>query len=128
MWSRTQAPAEIYARPATPFAAGFIGTPPMNVIPASVLTGAGHGDMLAGIRPEALRVAARGIPARVLHGEYLGADTVLTCDAGGGVRLLARLPGLVSLAPGAAIHLAAEPADIHFFDAGTGRRVSSEVP
>ncbi len=117
------APAELYARPATGFAAGFIGTPPMNVFPAEVLRPAAGAQLLAGIRPECLRLAAMGIPATVTHAEYLGADTVLTCVAASGARLLARLPGLVAARPGAPVHLSADPHDIHFFDAGTGRRV-----
>jgi ABC-type sugar transport system ATPase subunit len=79
----------------------------------------------AGIRPEALRLAATGLPARVTHAEYLGADTILACEAGDGVRLLARLPGRTTLAPGALVHLAADPADIHLFDAATGRRLAA---
>ena len=115
-------PAEMYARPATGFAARFIGTPPMNVFPRSVVGDGGTG--LAGIRPEALRLAERGIPATVTHAEYLGADTVLTCEAAGGTRLLARLPGRVSLPPGAPVHLAADAGDVHLFDVDTGRRAS----
>ncbi len=118
------APAELYAHPATGFAAGFIGTPPMNVFPAEVLRPDADGQLLAGIRPESLRLASAGIPAQVTHAEYLGADTVLTCVAASGARLLARLPGLVGLPPGAPVHLSADPGDIHFFDAGTGRRVA----
>src|SRR5439155_813544 len=44
-------PAELYARPATAFAARFIGTPPMNLLrPAS---SPGH---LVGVRPEVVRI------------------------------------------------------------------------
>ncbi|MBN8891379.1 MAG: ABC transporter ATP-binding protein [Rhodospirillales bacterium 70-18] len=131
-------PAEIYARPATPFAAGFIGTPPMNLLPLErrpegwVIQGTsgpvlhkpgGPARLLAGIRPELLRLADSGIAARVTHGEYLGADTVLACAAGE-ARLLARLPGQVALPDGAPVHLAADPADLHFFDADTARRIA----
>src|ERR1700722_2585384 len=107
---KDSSPAEIYARPATSFAAGFIGTPPMNLFPLEarsdgmVLRGS-DGPVLApivspvgigGIRPENLRLAERGIRARVKHAEYLGADTVVACSVGE-ARLLARLPGRVSL-------------------------------
>src|SRR5262245_58963638 len=87
-------PADLYARPATAFAARFIGTPPMNLVrlatgpggavvagtdgPA-VLPGAGE-DRLLGVRPEALRlVEGAGLAARVLGVEYLGADSIVTC-------------------------------------------------
>ncbi len=130
-------PDEIYARPATPFAAAFIGTPPMNLLPLQpgptgwTIKGTtdpvlrppgGPANLLAGIRPELLRLADTGIAATVEHAEYLGADTVLACTAGE-ARLLARLPGRVTLPDGAPIHLAADPADLHFFDATENRRV-----
>ncbi len=131
-------PAVMYCRPASSFVAGFIGTPPMNLLatevrgPVLVLRGtdspalapAGHGPApLAGIRPEALRIAPYGIPAVVTHSEYLGADTVLGCTVGG-QRVLARLPGLVALAPGGTVHLAHAEAP-HLFDAATGRRIET---
>src|SRR5262245_32786855 len=62
-------PAEIYANPATSFAASFLGTPPMNLFPldrsadglvvrgtaSPVVTPAAPGDLIGGIRPEMLR-------------------------------------------------------------------------
>jgi sn-glycerol 3-phosphate transport system ATP-binding protein len=131
-------PAEVYARPATSFAASFIGTPPMNLFPLErrgagmVLRGTGGpvlappvtGEWLGGIRPESIRLADHGIPALVKHAEYLGADTVLAC-AVGDVTMLARLPGRVVLADGAPVRLASDET-IHLFDATTGRRHHSE--
>jgi sn-glycerol 3-phosphate transport system ATP-binding protein len=128
-------PAEIYARPATSFAAGFIGTPPMHLFPLErrpagmvlkgtdgpVLAPPATGALLGGIRPESLRLAEQGIAARVQHAEYLGADTVLACSIGE-VRLLARLPGRVVLADGTPVRLATEE-PLHLFDAATGRRI-----
>jgi sn-glycerol 3-phosphate transport system ATP-binding protein len=107
-------PDQLYARPATTFAAAFIGTPPMNLLQ--------DGATLRGIRPEALRLAASGLPARVISAEYLGADTVLSCDVRGQT-VLARLPGRVTTAPGTEVHLAHDPADAHRFDAATGHRL-----
>jgi sn-glycerol 3-phosphate transport system ATP-binding protein len=128
-------PPAIYARPATEFAARFIGTPPMNlfglerrgdgmVIAGSdgpVLARAQPGPTLGGIRPEDLRLADAGIAARVTDAEYLGADTVLACAAGTAT-LLARLPGRVALAAGTDVHLATDVA-LHLFDRTTGRRI-----
>jgi sn-glycerol 3-phosphate transport system ATP-binding protein len=130
------APAELYARPATAFAASFIGTPPMNIIPladapgGAVIAGTGGpalaaargATLLAGVRPEALRLATdAGVAALVEESEYLGADTMLVCRAGD-ARLVARLPGRVTIAPGAPVRLAWQPQDLHFFDAGTRLR------
>ncbi len=130
-------PAEVYARPATSFAASFIGTPPMNLFPLDrrdtgmvlrgsigpVLATPAPGELLGGIRPESLRLADQGIPALVSHAEYLGADTVLACNAGD-VRLLARLPGRVALTDGTPVHLTSDE-PIHLFDASTGHRIET---
>src|SRR3989449_3475780 len=53
-------PAELYARPATAFAARFIGTPPMNLL--RLASSPGH---LVGVRPEDVRFADGGLPVRV---------------------------------------------------------------
>jgi sn-glycerol 3-phosphate transport system ATP-binding protein len=110
-------PAELYTTPATSFSAGFIGTPPMNLLR---LDGE---DNVIGVRPEALRLAQSGLPARVTLAEYLGADTILACDING-QNVLARLQGRVQLAPGTEIHLDFDRADLHRFDPASGQRVS----
>ena len=120
-------PAALYARPPTLFTASFIGTPPMNLLPLLPGSGglhvAGTGHRMAasgparfaGLRSEALRLGGPGdLPGRVVHAEYLGADTVLTCSVGQ-ERVLARLPGRVTLAPDTPVHLRFSPADLHLF-------------
>jgi sn-glycerol 3-phosphate transport system ATP-binding protein len=130
------APAELYARPATVFAARFIGTPPMNVLELtdapggavvrgsegpSVCEGRGDGWLL-GVRPEDIALTVGpGLAARVTTVEYLGADSVLTCAAGGQT-LSVRAPGRVELAEGTAVTLAWKPEATHLFDAATGIR------
>src|SRR5258706_10125925 len=80
---RAAAPAALYERPATIFAARFVGTPPMNVLPVSLIPADAHWarvaipshpiDRLAiGIRPEAARLVDDGLPATVAAVEYLG--------------------------------------------------------
>ena len=112
-----------------------MGTPPMNVLKldGGRISGTDHIITLdpgpatqCGLRPEALRLAERGLPARVLNAEYLGADTVVACAVGSG-RVLARLPGKVDLAEGSAIHLDYNPIDVHLFDAESGRRISAQL-
>ena len=117
-------PAELYARPATRFAAGFVGTPPMNLLPAGALGHAAAGADTVGIRPEAVRLERGGIPAAVEHVEYLGADTnvSLTVDEH---RLIARLPGPVSLQSGDTVAIGFAPDDLHFFDTA-GQRLQPQ--
>ena len=105
------APATLYEKPATLFAARFVGTPPMNVVPAALIpadaqwarTGApaGHAfdTLVVGIRPESARIAADGIPATISTIEYLGADTLIEtrlADQSFIVRLGGRAPANVA--------------------------------
>jgi len=122
------APADLYARPASVFAARFIGTPPMNILAAP-----GRPDLKLGIRPEHVRIVDRGgIEAAVQSAEYLGADTVVTCSTSAGGTLAdtiaARVPGRCMLAVGERVRLAWSAADTHYFDHATGKRRDDIVP
>jgi sn-glycerol 3-phosphate transport system ATP-binding protein len=128
-------PDILYARPATSFAARFIGTPPMNIVTltpsaaGAVIAGsdgppllrAPDAGLLLGIRPEDIVLGGRGPAARVEAVEYLGADSVLSC-AVGRERLTVRAPGRVALAPGTPVQLGWAPSAVHLFDAATGKR------
>jgi sn-glycerol 3-phosphate transport system ATP-binding protein len=134
-------PIELYERPATVFVGGFIGSPSMNFLPGTseggevVLPGgarlavAAHpGRVTIGIRPEHLVVdgsSANSFTVAVELAEMLGADTIVHGRLGqGGPTLLARLPGTVRIAMGETLPLAVDPAQVHLFDAETGRRTS----
>ena len=112
-------PEALYARPATAFAARFIGTPPMNVLALE------DRRRLLGVRPEDVRIGADREPgaveATVRSIEYLGADSILMCAIGAQAAAV-RAPGRIALAPGARVHLAWAPEAAHVFDAETGRR------
>jgi sn-glycerol 3-phosphate transport system ATP-binding protein len=127
-------PDRLYARPATVFAARFIGTPPMNIITLEAAAGATIipnsnvqilptpiDALLLGIRPEDVIIAEKGVSARVINIEYLGADTVVTCAVGSQF-VTARVAGKTALTPGETIHLVLPPEKLHFFDAANGRR------
>ena len=113
------APEELYARPASTFAARFIGTPPMNILP--VAPSADRGDLLFGIRPEHVILGDSGIPARVQSAEFLGADTIVSCAYSGGT-LAARVSGKAAFPTGAAVGVHWHPENLHFFDAASGLR------
>jgi len=111
-------PADLYARPATVFAARFIGTPPMNVVTDSRREGG-----LLGVRPEDVRLGEAGaLAARVVAVEYLGADSIVLCAAGAET-IAVRAPGRVQLVPGAAVRLGWDPDAVHLFEAASGRRL-----
>ena len=131
-------PAELYNRPASAFAASFIGSPAMNLVQLSANDGAavidGDSEVAVapaaaaggqlGIRPEDIEVLsgdASGVPAEVIDEEYLGADTILQLGVGS-QRLRARLPGKQPMPPGTRCRLAWAPSAAHLFDADGLRR------
>jgi sn-glycerol 3-phosphate transport system ATP-binding protein len=123
------APRELYARPATTFAARFIGTPPMNLAQlehgriAGSEVDVGRDDAATiGVRPEDIVLDAHGpIAAHVRSVEYLGADLVLAC-AIGSQTVLVRTDGQHHASAGERVRLRWQPRDLHAFDAA-GRRI-----
>lgn len=97
-------PMELYERPASPFVAGFIGNPRMNLFDGDVA--AEMGCSVYGIRPENLVVSETEgrWEGQVRHVERLGADTILHMEMRDLGPLVARVEGHRSFAPGAAVH------------------------
>ncbi|WP_461209963.1 ABC transporter ATP-binding protein [Desulfocurvus sp. DL9XJH121] len=116
------APADLYERPASVFAARFIGTPPMNLF-----TNAQNAALLTGVRPENVRLAKRGLPAQVQKTEYLGADTLVSCAIRGGEEVCVRCQGKHFLAPGQEVCLSWEPEHQHLFDRASGRNAQPSI-
>ena len=124
------APAALYEKPATIFAARFVGTPPMNVIPAALvpehLAPTPHGrsrDTLAiGIRPETAELATDGLPADVAAVEYLGADTLLDTRIGD-QPFTVRVAGRPNASIGEKIGIRWEASTAHWFDQSSQRRI-----
>ncbi|WP_104137720.1 ABC transporter ATP-binding protein [Arthrobacter sp. ZGTC131] len=95
-------PQEIYERPANTYVARFIGSPPMNLMNATVTEGLptvgglrlpapegvriGNGAVTLGLRPEHLSLSGDtsedGLPATVRRIEDLGADTLIGVQPG----------------------------------------------
>jgi sn-glycerol 3-phosphate transport system ATP-binding protein len=123
---QSAAPRALYAKPATTFAASFIGTPAMNLlrlqdghIAGSRVPGGRPADWL-GVRPEAVTLGGR-VPATVRSIEYLGADLILHCGVGSEM-LTVRTGGQAELAPGSDVLLDWPESAMHHFDS-QGRRV-----
>jgi sn-glycerol 3-phosphate transport system ATP-binding protein len=128
-------PLEVYVRPETLFVAGFIGSPPMNLLPLDIL--AGHAANLPnlppatdtiGIRPGALTIAEPDGPATRLTGtieliEPLGGEFHVHLRLGDHTEaLVASLPIDSRLEEAADLTLHAPHTDLHPFNARTGRR------
>ncbi|MBA8821573.1 sn-glycerol-3-phosphate ABC transporter ATP-binding protein UgpC [Ochrobactrum sp. P6BS-III] len=133
-------PDVIYRRPATRFVAEFIGMPPMNLLNANItegriiLDGFGlaettrePGATALGIRPEAIRIKANGIPVRVDYVEDLGGHYVLVTSLSDGQRL--QISAVLNQRPVSGETLSVElPADaLHLFDAISGKRIDCEI-
>ncbi len=114
-------PLEIYNRPANPFVAGFIGTPPMNLFPPGTL----DPEKTAGIRPEHLAVRGRGtgereageLDAVVDFLEPLGSETLVHILVGTmKFPAIARLPGFAGFKPGEAVCVRPDRTKTVFFN------------
>jgi len=118
------APLEVYARPASTFVAGFIGSPSMNLIPEE----RDGRKRFFGVRPEHLEPCAESEAQLVLEVdlvEPLGADTLVYGHASGnrnGARIAARVHSSLTL-PAGKLALRYDPANVHYFDAETGMRL-----
>jgi sn-glycerol 3-phosphate transport system ATP-binding protein/multiple sugar transport system ATP-binding protein len=119
-------PEELWTRPANRFVARFVGSPPMNVLPADgplALDGLPTGRPLElGIRPEHLRLAAEGMPAEVTLVELIGSEALVHLGAGGH-ELVARVAAAGRPEAGDAVHIGFSREDVHLFDAESAERV-----
>ena len=138
-------PGEVYARPATLFVAGFIGSLPMNFFDGTVasdgqsivLSGgasiAGGGErigrpgqkVVVGVRPDALTLAspqAGGLGGRVELVEDLGSVKLVHLDDGRGGFVVA-VPPDTEMGEATQHGVSVRGKDVHVFDAGSGERL-----
>ena len=149
--SRSPPPHGIFARPANLFVAGFIGTPQMNLIEATVaarhadsarfktgsqefslpMNGAADGlaegdQVIIGIRPRAFELASEPDPTTLSATldmiEPMGAETLLHLVTDGR-DLRAVVDRRTKLALGAAVHARCRPSQTHVFGAD-GQRLA----
>jgi ABC-type sugar transport system ATPase subunit len=131
-------PKFVFDNPATADVANFIGSPPMNLIPAVYRDGvvrigthemqtsyriAGERNVIAGIRPSSVRLGPSGIPARIDLIENLG-DTVLLDLKLDETMIRAQTSAELISREGDSVFFSAEPARVHLFDTDTRIRIS----
>jgi sn-glycerol 3-phosphate transport system ATP-binding protein len=145
-------PQDVYERPANLFVAGFIGSPPMNLMDGTAQggrvraagaevtrSGAPDGDAVLGVRPEALEPAGAddARPAIeivvglveplgsevMVHGSLPGEQAADVAAQSDGA-ITARLPPGIRPAPGERLRLAFDPAAAHVFERASGRAIS----
>ncbi len=139
-------PEEVYDRPESVFVAGFLGSPAMNLLDATVAGRDGRiavsapglaGDLwegeaetlpvVVGFRPEHLEIvdgARDGVNIAVTVDivENLGGEQILTCTTQAG-RVHVRTSRDVHVATGDELTLNVPVARIHLFERATGRRL-----
>ncbi|HEX9824202.1 MAG TPA: ABC transporter ATP-binding protein [Actinomycetota bacterium] len=127
-------PDEVYRRPATRFVARFLGSPPMNLLPA-VRDGAAlragpflvdrpevaglSGRLEVGVRPERVRIGD-GARAEVRLVETAGSERYVHLWTGE-LTVIARTAADAAVALGETARVGFDPADACVFDADTGR-------
>lgn len=127
-------PQALYRQPVNVFVAGFIGNPPMNLLPVEcgigkTLIAVPSSVTTVGIRPECLRLCSSdsefGLSGQVDGVEFLGHETLLYVSLAGNVDIsvIARLSGMLPFAKGETVRLTLDWHDIHLFDAN-GRSVA----
>ncbi|KRE33814.1 glycerol-3-phosphate ABC transporter ATP-binding protein [Mycobacterium sp. Soil538] len=133
---------DVYHRPANTFVAAFMGSPPMNLLPGVVRSGALHlggaelsavpcpdGPITVGVRPEHLQLADGQtdgvVPARVDFVEPLGSHVLVTAlvDTPDPTRVIVQAPPGTALDAGTPIGLLVPPEHTYLFDAETGDAV-----
>jgi multiple sugar transport system ATP-binding protein len=141
-------PDDLYRRPASAFVAGFLGSPPMNLMPSTVHAGGVQlgsqilkpatlpqtllGTTTAkpvhlGIRPESLQLQPQNTDALALRGtvsliEPLGSETLVRMQLPGvdGPDITARLSAGFVAPVGAPLTFYARSDDLHFLTASRG--------
>ena len=133
------APLELYDRPANRFVAGFIGSPAMNFLPGrasggrvavvgsdySVAAGSRleeNREVVLGIRPEHLEIAAEGFEAEVVVVEPTGSETQVFARLGG-QEIAAVFRERHEFVPGQRIRLRPRADCLHLFDPSSGQRI-----
>jgi ABC-type sugar transport system ATPase subunit len=127
-------PRELYERPPDLFVAGFLGSPPMNIIAGGssiyrrlMRPGSGNGGsrIVLGVRPEDIVIGRGRFTATVVFREELGFETRLTLQVADGPRQETLLARLVGEPPdvGSEVLFSIDRRRLHRFDPVTGKRL-----
>jgi ABC-type sugar transport system ATPase subunit len=114
-------PDEVYTQPRDRFVAGFLGTPAMNFLtPEAALPfyRIPEGTVL-GVRPEHVRLAEEGVPARVELVEVAGSDAFVHLDRG----IVSKVAAERRPPEGGEVGVGIDRAAALLFDEASGERV-----
>ena len=134
------APLDVYRKPATKFVGGFLGSPTMAFLAATVgaqgleLVGGGALPLPAdvrsspgqkidvGLRAEDLSIADEGLAGKVEVTEALGSETFVHVETAAGA-LIVRAPARVVPRRGDTVRVQVDAASLHLFDGETGKNL-----
>ena len=131
-------PEQVYGQPESTFVAGFIGSPPMNLLQGQAdgsrfMVGGQTlelpapapraGELLLGVRPEHAELASSGWPLKVEMLEMLGAERLVYGRLGAASFTLRIEAVHTPPRGGDTVHLQVQARQLHWFDPATGRRV-----
>jgi sn-glycerol 3-phosphate transport system ATP-binding protein len=141
-------PIEVFEKPASIFVAGFIGSPPMNLIPvqidaqrqvldernvalqidpSAVPAAVANRDVYMGMRPEHMRLHAPGVPIDIEMVEILGSEQLIH-GRHGDTLIVMRCPVALTkehpLQRGETVQVGIDGVHpLHWFDRKTGKRI-----
>jgi len=138
-------PLELYEKPVDVFTARFIGSPTMNLLPASLKEGhanllvggsvnvpslsAASSEILVGVRPQDLTPAITGVPGLAVSGtivvvETLGSETLVHIESGNHT-IIGSAPGrqIPKIGEQLTLHAAAER--LYYFDKVTEKALAA---
>ncbi|MBD2750690.1 sn-glycerol-3-phosphate ABC transporter ATP-binding protein UgpC [Microvirga sp. BT688] len=138
-------PLELYENPVDVFTARFIGSPTMNLLPASLRDGgadlslggsvqvppatATTADILVGARPQDLVPSSQGVPGLTVSGtvavvETLGSETLVHIE-GAGQTIIGSAPGRQIPRIGEHLTLHAPAERLYYFDKATEKALAA---
>jgi inositol-phosphate transport system ATP-binding protein len=128
-------PNDLYHSPSSLFVAGFIGSPPINLVSGRAADGrfiAGSvalpveraaGDVTLALRPEHLSFQASGLPGRIAQLEPMGREVLYVVDTGIGYVRVLEQGSAAAYAIGAEVRIGFSAENSLVFDSADGKRL-----
>jgi inositol-phosphate transport system ATP-binding protein len=129
-------PDDLYRRPESPFIAGFIGSPPINLISGQARDGAvcvgsiafpfvgAPGAVTLGLRPEHLKFAGSGLSGRIAQMEPMGREILYVVETDIGYVRVLEHGSSAAYAAGEPVNIGFSPDDSLVFDTATERLIA----
>jgi inositol-phosphate transport system ATP-binding protein len=131
---------DLYERPETLFVAGFVGSPPINLLEGDAqagtltvrdaqwpLAGLAQGSVVLGIRPESLKVDPAGTPGRLVAAEPMGREVLYTAEGPMGLVRFLEAGAEARHRDGESVALTFSSQEALLFDKASGQRLEARI-